>query len=360
MTVILPESTQERNNLRDKHKNQKVTIPNLLSFLPGWRCEVNPYLHAADKDFHAWLNSLDVPEKFKIVLGKGNYVLMLAVFFPETTQEKLLVLSKFICWWGIWDDEVDPGGQLANDRKGSLDSCEQLRKCIEDCLSPSPNFTPTPETRESVKMAYPILAEMREHMGLVSADNLRRTFLDWIDSVVEKQSCQIGQILDPWDYFRLRTMNVGVIQTSVLQEYALGYELPRWVHEHDAVKAVSQECANLGGLVNDILSLQKEFCDEQVENIVLLFAHHYDLDIEGAISKAYETIQEHFALCTAAEARLPIPTGDAKLDADILKYVEGCKDVVVGTVYWAYYCERYFKKSQVNDDLELQLDLFVD
>ncbi|KAJ6046635.1 hypothetical protein N7444_007889 [Penicillium canescens] len=184
-------------------------------------------------------------------------------------------------------------------------------------------------------MLYPILAEFREHMGLVSADNFRRAFHDWIDSVVEKQSCQIGKILDPWDYFRLRTVNVGIIPTAVLQEYALGYELPRWVHEHDAIKVISQECANLGGLVNDILSLQKEFCDEQVENIVLLFAYHYDLNIESAIRKVFETIQERFALCTAAEASLPIPSGDAKLDADILKYVEGCKDVVVGTVYWA-------------------------
>lgn len=68
---------------------------------------------------------------------------------------------------------------------------------------------------------------------------------------------------------------------------------------------------------------------------MLLFVHHYDLDLDSAIKKTIEIIQERFTLCTAAEARLPIPSGDAELDADIMKYVQTCKDVVVGTVYWA-------------------------
>jgi hypothetical protein len=42
---------------------------------------------------------------------------------------------------------------------------------------------------------------------------------DFIESVVEKQSSQNDKLQDPWDYFRNRTINVGIIPCAVLQEY---------------------------------------------------------------------------------------------------------------------------------------------
>lgn len=71
----------------------------------------------------------------------------------------------------------------------------------------------------------------------------------------------------------------------------------------------------------------------QLENLVILFMNEYNLNLQLAVDKVLSLIREHYDICTAAEARLPF-TGNGKLDADILEYVQGCKDLAVGTAYW--------------------------
>jgi hypothetical protein len=68
---------------------------------------------------------------------------------------------------------------------------------------------------------------------------------------------------------------------------------------------------------------------------VALLAHHNEVDLDETIKKVLRLIQERFEIIKRAEASLPIPSGDAKLDADILRYIQGCHDVIIGTVYWA-------------------------
>ena len=69
-----------------------------------------------------------------------------------------------------------------------------------------------------------------------------------------------------------------------------------------------------------------------------------------------QLIREHYEICVAAEARLPV-TGNAKLDADIHTYVVGCQDLAIGTAYWSYNCERYFRFAQVTERREVLLTM---
>lgn len=35
---------------------------------------------------------------------KGNYILATSAWYPNTTTEKLFVLTKFLYWFFLWDD----------------------------------------------------------------------------------------------------------------------------------------------------------------------------------------------------------------------------------------------------------------
>lgn len=61
--------------------------------------------------------------------------------------------------------EIDTGGELTQDRQGTIECCEETNKCVEDCLGPNPCFTPPPGARPTVEMFYPILAQFRQSMG---------------------------------------------------------------------------------------------------------------------------------------------------------------------------------------------------
>jgi hypothetical protein len=61
--------------------------------------------------------------------------------------------------------EIDTGGELTEDKEGTLRCCEETNKCIEDCLGPNPNYTPPPNSRGTVEIFYPILQGLRAGLG---------------------------------------------------------------------------------------------------------------------------------------------------------------------------------------------------
>lgn len=69
--------------------------------------------------------------------------------------------------------------------------------------------------------------------------------------------------------------------------------------------------------------------------IVLLFMNKdKDLSVHGAIEKVLDLIREHYAICVAAEERLPWSKDDEKFNEDIREYVRGCHRLATGTAYW--------------------------
>lgn len=115
--------------------------------------------------------------------------------------------------------------------------------------------------------------------------------------------------------------------------------------------------------------------------MVFLFMNAYDMTLQGAIDKVLSLLTDHYAICVAAEERLPWSKTDEKFNEDIREYVRGCQRLATGTAYWrlvshphpcpflylckymytkspkSYYCERYFKFGQINDNRELVLEL---
>lgn len=109
--------------------------------------------------------------------------------------------------------------------------------------------------------------------------------------------------------------------------------------------------------------------------MVLLFINKYDLSLRGAVDKVLELIREHYAICVAAEERLPWSKTDQQLNSNIREYIRGCQRLATGTAYWrlarplrlfpryrpnhvlSYYSRRYLDSSQVSENREVLLDL---
>ncbi|KAI1353791.1 terpene synthase [Xylaria sp. FL0043] len=360
-TAFEPED--ERRRLIKRVLNQKVLVPDILSLMPAWPSELQPDIDEINKEIDEWLPSINIDEKKKAKhRARGNYTLLTAVYYPHCKKDKMLVLSQFLYWIFFWDDEIDTGGELTDDAEGTRRCCEETNQCIDNCLGPNPNYTPPPGSRGSVEMFYPILRDLRAGLGPVSTERLRLELHDYVNGVGRQQRVRQGAYLpDPWYHFKIRSDDVGVIPSITQNEYAMEFELPDAIRCHEAVEVVVQECTKLTILLNDVLSLQKEFRVSQLENIVLLFMNTDNLSLQGAVDKVLDLIREHYAICVAAEERLPWSKTDHKLNADIREYIMGCHRLATGTAYWSYYSERYLAKSQVNEKREVLLDLsYVD
>jgi hypothetical protein len=61
----------------------------------------------------------------------------------------------------------------------------------------------------------------------------------------EQQVRQEDELPTPWALFKMRCDDVGVIPSITQNEYAMGFELPQWIHEHEAMQVIIQECTKL-------------------------------------------------------------------------------------------------------------------
>ncbi|KAI0540304.1 terpene synthase [Xylaria digitata] len=365
ITTLKPED--EREKLIKKLLGQKILVPDILSLMPAWPSDLPPNLEEVIEEVNAqideWLLTVNIDERKKAKhRARGDYTLLTAAYYPHCKRDKMLVLTQFLYWIFFWDDDIDTGGDLTEDKDGTLRCCEETNQCIDDCLGPNPNCIPPAGSRGSVEMLYPILRDLGAGLGPASTERLRLELHDYVNGVGRQQHVRQWDYLpNPWYHFQIRSADVGVIPSITQNEYAMEFELPDDVRSHEAVEFIVQESTKITILLNDVLSLQKEFRVSQLENIVPLFMNMYNLSLHGAVDKTLDLIREHYALCVAAEERLPWSKTDEKFNENIREYIRGCHRLATGTAYWSYNCNRYFKISQVNEKREVLLDLsYVD
>ena len=163
----------------------------------------------------------------------------------------------------MFDDEIDPGGDLTGDEAGTRRICDQTLRCIDECLHPDPlqaNFTAPAGSPGTVEMLYEILGLMRPEMGPTTTERMRRQLHEYIEGVARQQAVRQDERLpDPQYHLALRCDDIGVRPSVTQIEYAMDFELPDHIVEHEAVECIVLDCAKLSVLVNEILSLEKEF-----------------------------------------------------------------------------------------------------
>lgn len=101
-------------------------------------------------------------------------------------------------------------------------------------------------------------------MGPMSIERMRRELQDYVEGVARQQAVRQDEHLpDPWYHFDIRSADVGVIPSITHNEYAMDFELPDSIRYHEAIETIVMECTRLAILVNEILSVQKEFVSPQ-------------------------------------------------------------------------------------------------
>lgn len=109
-------------------------------------------------------------------------------------------------------------------------------------------------------MFYPILQGLRAGLGSGAIERLRLELHDYVDGVNRQQKVRRGDRLpNPWYHFQIRSDDVGVIPSITQNEFAMEFELPQWVRDHEAMRVIVDECTKITILLNEVLSLQKEF-----------------------------------------------------------------------------------------------------
>ncbi|CAI0641460.1 unnamed protein product [Colletotrichum noveboracense] len=279
---------------------------------------------------------------------------MASVFYWRCKKEKLLTLTKYEYWIFWFDDEIDTGGELTTDAAGTRHICDLTLQCVEHCLHPDPAkacFTPLVDSPGTVAVLYEVLIAIRQEMGPMSIERMRRELHEYIEGVARQQAVRQDEHLpDPRYHFEIRIADIGVYPSITQTEFAMDFELPNSTRYHEAMKTVATECTRLS-----ILSVQKEFHVGQLENMVLLFMNTENISVHESVHRIISLIRKHYAACEDVVARLPW-TDDEVANEHIREYVRGCRRLATGTGHWAYLCTRYFDETQLDETWGLVLN----
>ncbi|KAH8198422.1 hypothetical protein TruAng_007406 [Truncatella angustata] len=125
--------------------------------------------------------------------------------------------------------------------------------------------------------------------------------------------------------------------------WAHGIQLPQAVIEHPSVAICERAAADLTWLVNDILSYKKDLAFGVEHNIICLFKRR-GFSEQEAVGKTNNLMDERQREWKKAVSELP--SWGEKVDHEVRKYLDACRDVARANLYWSFKSGRYLSPEE--------------
>ena len=112
------------------------------------------------------------------------------------------------------------------------------------------------------------------------------------------------------------------------------FTLPYEIYLLPSMQEMIRLSAELVVLVNELVSLQKEACDGQVENVVFLLAFQERISLRRAVNRIVDVIAERVDRFYLEETMLKATLASTKNDTAVEQYIAAAKDIVTGSIWW--------------------------
>ncbi|KAI1108736.1 terpenoid synthase [Nemania sp. NC0429] len=325
-------------------------IPSFEPLFKEWPNAINPHYPQLKVSLDARIHKLYSPEKAAELI-RGDYGLFVCQWWPHVPLERLETCAGWVLWLFTWDDEID---QSTSDLYFSLSDSNNFRDesyhFIRYCLG-----VPTEETDkwefEKNTPTRPIIhcvEELGEKLKQAYNRDQLMVFIDalgyYMSGQQEEQVLKLkGVVPTPEQYLQNRLGAGGVDFCLALNEYADGQCIPRWIMDHEQMKAVWHETSLNMCLFNDVMSLRKEIKHGEVDSMVPLLMYHRALTVQEAIADTWMEMQSNVhRLDKAADTLLQmVREREPERCKDVDKFVTGCLYPLTGHLKWSLTSRRY-------------------
>ncbi|GBE89299.1 hypothetical protein SCP_1503070 [Sparassis crispa] len=358
--VDLPVPARSKEEYLSGFKGSHVIIPDLYALLPGWKFAVNSKYDVVKERLGTWMNSwVDNPETCRR-MQLADFAMLAGCFYPEAQEEEYLMAAYYHLWVFVWDDELDCG-PLTNDLEKVRQFKQETDDCLEYTLGPEPFSGPRPSMGPIVGAFYEIAEKVAAGSTAEAHAFMLRELLAYVDGACAlpfERNLEGQKELFTREKFQAQRVRSGGCGPSLsLLLYLHHLDIPSSLIDHESVQVVFTQAALIVHLTNDIVSFVKELRDDQLDNIVPVLAIENNIPLQEAIERACDLVRAARQTLEEAETRLPLPTGDDKLDKQILRFVQGCKDVAAGNLNWSYRNARYFGRNPRRDGNRIFLQI---
>lgn len=276
-----------------------------------------------------------------------DFALCAAGIDPDATAGELLLSA---CWltWGTYADDYYP---LVFGRSGNVAAAKATTARLLSMMPPDGSGTGT--RPEPVTVMERSLADLWERtvagMTGVARTEFRATMADMLESWVwEVENLAHHRVPDPVDYAEMRRRTFGSQLTMYMCR--LGHQgrgVPEDVYRSGTVRSLENAAADIGCLVNDIFSYQKEVEFEgDMHNHLVVTRNFFDIGYPEALHICHSLMNQRVEEFQHIVANLlPQLCEDRGLDAEaragLDAYADELRDWLAGVLNWHRRARRY-------------------
>ncbi|WP_329314970.1 germacradienol/geosmin synthase [Streptomyces sp. NBC_01278] len=353
-SLFAPRSAELRRRSFTHVPFQRVGPSLLPDFPMPFPLTLNPHLDRARRELVLWCRDMgmlepqpgdpgsDIWDEPKLI--GMDFALCAAGIDPDASPEALNLSAQWLTWGTYADDyypKVFGGAKSPGAARAATDRLVSL-------LTDDPAQAPAPVTvlerslqelwvRTAAGMGAAMRAEFRQHLA------------GMLDSWVwEIGNTAVNRIPDPVDYAEMRRLTFGSYLTMFLAR--LGHEsdgVPAEVYRSGVMRSLESAAADVGCIINDLFSYQKEIeVEGEVHNHVLVTQNFFDIDYPQAFAIVADLmVQRTKEFEHIRDDQLPVlyedhglgPEARASLDA----YVRELEDWLAAVLNWHQKARRY-------------------
>ncbi|OAX40418.1 terpenoid synthase [Rhizopogon vinicolor AM-OR11-026] len=265
---------------------------------------LNPHHDAVSRVSEEWLLAGAHLAEPRITQFMGLHASKLAAAcYPDADAFRLRVCTDFLNWLFIMDDWLE---------RSDVDYILGMReRCISAFRDPINFRTEAP----GVKMCKSYEVDERAK----------------------------GRAHDLESYIALRRNTSCDLPCFALIEYAAQIDIPDEVMSHPVIMAMEEAVNDLVAWSNDMFSYNVEQSRGDTHNIIMVIMHEHGLDLQGAMEYCGGLCKD--AIQRFEDNRAMVPSWGKYIDEQVVIYVGGLQDWIVGSLHWSFDSTRYFGKD---------------
>ncbi|KAF9014296.1 isoprenoid synthase domain-containing protein [Cyathus striatus] len=302
-------------------------LPDLISSCP-LKDAINPHFDIVARETRLWIDSYKImSDRKRDQYSSGKIEALCSHAYPFACREEF----KTICYWvnllfiidEISDRQTGKGARVTGDI---------VVKVLED-----PKWDDGSPLSGMVK-------DFSERFIPNAGENTQSRFISFMKTYrnafsFEAELRQEDKILDMASFIQLRKDDSAVPGCLALVEYALGYNFPHEVWEHEIFQAACEAVVEYVSFANDIYSYDMEQSGNIAGlNIVTVLMHENNIPLQEAMDRAGIYVNKQLKIYLEAKSRMP----SLGFSQDACHFIEAIGHWMIGSIEWSLEGQRYF------------------
>ncbi|KAL2875021.1 hypothetical protein SGCOL_009724 [Colletotrichum sp. CLE4] len=255
---------------------------------------------------------------------------MNAMWVPYADAEAYRTMVDWNNWVFAFDDQFDEG-HLKDDPIKAVEELHATFAVLED--------TQAPVQLHDNSIRY-VFQTVWDRLKKRSTKELQRRYkasiryyFSGLLSQVGVETSKSAMTLTVDEYMGFRRGTIGCQPSYVLVEFCHGIIVPSEVIDDESLQECRRISADLVILVNDILSYRKDL-EQGVQHNLIALLKSQGHSTQEAIDEIGDMIDECYRDWYLALSKMPI-CGE-KIDQEVIRYLNGCRDVALGNLHWRF------------------------